>query len=412
MSHSAALQSELVDDTTDDNNGRYSADVGDDYHDEEDEDVTDDEPSSCASSAEYCDKDTSSVDDCHRFRDEVTSLADSLDVVPYQAASSNNNSKRLRLASDSGDIHEILSYPADPRSIRIPDYDLKPMGRYSKLPSLFFGPKNVATVIDMLNRWRSHTILPSAIPNGPTGGIETPFVSEDLLSASRTRLLQHRARNCKDSDRQIMVFRSKQAAQSFIPRATGRLEVVLGYELNTTCVSFRSYDSKLISCSGLPIAKGQTDETKPEGLMFDVGGVVQDMDWAPRTAKVDQFLLLSVTPLGEEAIWEGKGVDRDLATGCLQLWTIPASSKEERCPCLPCKPILSLVIFTEWGRFKKTQWCPVPVDSVECLGRVATLSGDGVVRVFEIPGQHSYGRTEYGKSLALQGPPLPPPFFF
>ncbi|KAJ2901555.1 hypothetical protein MKZ38_001688 [Zalerion maritima] len=370
-----------------------TADSEDDYQDglnEQDDDVGEE----CGSQAEGSDRRNQPSRTRLAADEEVTSLAQGIDVGPDPSMGA-LGSRKFKLASETGDIRELLSYPSDPRCVRYPDFDLKPMSRYSKLPHLYFGRKGAYPAQLMAKRWLDHYILPSKLIEGKSGCIMSPWPSKDLRPASIARLRTLHIRISPGSPSMARI--SQEEAEKYLPSLTNPLIAKLGYESDIETVPFQPGKSVLVDAAGIPLQEDQLDNAKPEGLMFDVGGVVLDMDWAPRDGNADQFLLLSVTSSKDELVWDGD--EYDFATGCLQLWKISSRTSQEGIVELPFRPIFKKFICSDWGRIKRLKWCPVPLDADRVLGLAAILCGDGKVRVLEIRNEDQDEEAEYVKAV-------------
>lgn len=371
-----------------------TADKGCDYE-EENDDNSNRDPNGKASLDLSAEESSDLVQ--NEADEEVTSLADGFEPGPDHTSGA-TGSRRIKLMSETGDIRELLPYPADPRSVRYPDYDLKNMSRYSKFPDLYFGRKGAAIGHALFRRFAAHRILPTKLL-GQTACIQSPWISKDVIDGARIRLLESiktKVSNKFSFQKGQTIPLITEKAQEYLPGAMGTLTLHLGYMESVQKIKLGLESSLLVSETGLPINNEEEENSNVEGLMFDAGGIVYDAGWAPRARDDDQYLLLSVAPLKDDALVDGNGSNYDRSKGCLQLWKFPLKYRDNIVR-LPHRPYLSRVFCADWGRFRRIQWCPIPIDANGILGRVATLCGDGAVRVFEVEMEKELGTTEYSK---------------
>jgi transcription factor C subunit 6 len=145
------------------------------------------------------------------------------------------------------------------------------------------------------------------------------------------------------------------------------------------------------------------DETIPEkvsGWMFDVGGVVLSVSWAPRPQATIQIIAMAVSPFADQdfdAFQDESTTEHPYHHGTVQIWTSPSDPNGNG---VASSPRLWRTLLFNWGRVKKLLWCPVaPVDRDDLLGLLAVMCADGLVHVTAIAGDLDSQAETFGKSI-------------
>ncbi|KGQ04643.1 Transcription factor tau subunit sfc6 [Beauveria bassiana D1-5] len=140
-----------------------------------------------------------------------------------------------------------------------------------------------------------------------------------------------------------------------------------------------------LSQAGIPFDYDQSEEREPSGWMFDTGGIVTSMDWAPRLHdQTTQLLAVAVMPHADQEAHEFSdeaAKTQFQSRGTVQLWEVQGDTIDTgsaMTTTLP--PRLTRTLCLPHGRARRVRWNPVG-------GLLAVLCADGAVYVFEADGQ-------------------------
>ncbi|KAK3352794.1 WD40-repeat-containing domain protein [Lasiosphaeria hispida] len=288
--------------------------------------------------------------------------------------------------------HDIPQYPLETRIVtRVYAGPLRRYARYSALRDSMYGPEyqRIKIIWDLENRWTDFPLLPPKLPpDDPQGIAPSPWVPAGFeLSQERSAYhwYDEYQISCPEVQRSHIV--SSKHLQQLLSRAEGGgLATLIGPWEGQQQLTLNSGEGFALTTSGVPPTESSNE--KMNGWMFDVGGIPLAVAWAPLSRRSSQVLAVASIPFADQEL-EGSreksvtGVPD--TTGCIQFWEFTSDGREEgmatpsRSP-----PKLLATKFFDWGRPKRLQWCPVPLDSTGIYGVLAVLSGDGRARIVEV----------------------------
>ena len=124
------------------------------------------------------------------------------------------------------------------------------------------------------------------------------------------------------------------------------------------------------------------------GFMLNLGAKVQCLQWAPNQPGRNQYLTIAVIPDRSKDEQFGKSTAPAFTAqqplkSSIQIWRFKADGNGYGDT--GKHPQLETVLCTDWGDIKAFEWCQVPCDDEERLGLLGIVSGDGAIRVLEVP---------------------------
>ena len=207
----------------------------------------------------------------------------------------------------------------------------------------------------------------------------------------------------KRETRQRVVAVEARDVQGYIPKPVGDLAVLLGPYGDQDEVIFGAGQGRAFAVDDhdLPLHDAGDTSRTPRGWVFDAGGLVPSLAWAPQSASGPQYLALCVVPHSDQDYpntAEREAHKGSRRQGTIQLWKL-AGSKREAGEMVPSTepPALVRTLCLDWGRARRVAWCPVASVDDSVLGLLAILTGDGRVRVLEIPRPADEERGAYGR---------------
>ncbi|KAK1542133.1 hypothetical protein CPAR01_05520 [Colletotrichum paranaense] len=283
------------------------------------------------------------------------------------------------------DMTALDTYHADGRPTRYYTGELK-RGQRIQVLDFFYGPEAEAVGVAswLLNRWAGYAVLPSKLHDGPAHPVPSPWLGEGF-NEDQQRAAKGWFERLKGTKGIVEAEREMGAieAEGYRLNPGGHLVTVIGPYQNQQEVEIPPYDSVVLGEMGQVLTKDAGDEQKSSGWMFDVGGMVIGMEWAPRTEGESQILSLAVVPptdhqMGlEDAYNEKKGI--------VQLWELRGQKDGDGVSRPAARPArLARTLCVDWGRVKRLKWCPVPFREDGSLGLLALLCGDGQVHVVSV----------------------------
>lgn len=166
-----------------------------------------------------------------------------------------------------------------------------------------------------------------------------------------------------------------------------------------------------------------TNQSKPgpkkirEGWILNIGHKILTMAWAPNHDGITQYLAV-VAPVTEKQKAHFDLKEKEHITPfqpsqpypcALQIWEI--RGKKSKTPTMTLDmnsvPRLRQVLCADWGDLRRISWCPMPRDRREedeeevkkSIGLLATVWGDGKVRVLDIKTRRGSQETEFRQYL-------------
>jgi transcription factor C subunit 6 len=244
----------------------------------------------------------------------------------------------------------------------------------------------------LLARWYQYEVLPSKAMNARTYPIPSPWLPEGFESAQQAVLRDWYERyriNSTESTRrpQSVTVLSADEAESYLPETDGDLGVSIVLNPVPEKVRFTRFHAIAISKSDSPLSENGQEDEIPAGWLFDTGGLVLAMDWAPKGSDDPQILALAVIPHSDQApVRKVSGVlqTANKQYGMIQLWEFLGTTCEAGFVRPSRKaPTFKGGICLDTGRARRLQWCPIKFQNKRAMGLLAVLC-DGKVYVIEV----------------------------
>ncbi|KAJ5228245.1 hypothetical protein N7489_008953 [Penicillium chrysogenum] len=153
-----------------------------------------------------------------------------------------------------------------------------------------------------------------------------------------------------------------------------------------------------------------------EGWMLNIGHKAHCMAWAPNQKGLTQYLAIAA-PITEDQKNQYKSEDSEPTSSfqpsepfpsALQIWEFKGKPSETPTMTLDMdsKPRLRQVLCADWGDLRRMVWCTLPrteraedkEEEKESIGLLATVWGDGCVRVLDIKADRGSQETEFRES--------------
>lgn len=314
-------------------------------------------------------------------------------------------------------FHEIPHYPLETRIVtRVYAGPLMRYARYSALRDSMYGPEyqRIKIIWDLEKRWQDFSVLPPAFPPSQRQGVvPSPWVSSTYESDQERRVFQwydDYQVNSPEIQRTRVIL--PKHGEQLVSQADGDLVALVG-----PCHAQKQY--RLSPGSAIPISQSGLRADDPEdveneksaaaGWILDVGGIPLSLAWAPSTRKDAQVLAIASVPFSDQEPRQHDNKENgeeppDKSAGFIQFWEFDADSGSHGLAA-PSKrlPVHILTRCFDWGRVKRLEWCPVPMDNSELYGLLAILCGDGLARVIDVKRVIDRGAApKYGWSFPLQ----------
>lgn len=288
--------------------------------------------------------------------------------------------------------HHIPTYPHETRVVtRVYAGPLRRYARYTALRDIMYGPEyhRIRIVWDMDNRFRDWALLPPR-RRGANGVTMTPWVPKGFERGEEAR--------------GVAVWEGKRSEAEEtgekLPGVEGVVALVGPWE-GQEKVRFDVGEGRELEAKTGGAVLGEGD--KVGGWMFDVGGIPLAMAWAPSKGKEAQVLAVAAVPFSDQEPVRNQTVPvpekPDTEPGWVQFWRVKRRKVEgEKGLALPdsSPPQLAMVKLFAWGRPKRLEWCPVPLDAAGLCGVLAVLFGDGRARVLDVDSMDDVVKTIYG----------------
>lgn len=322
------------------------------------------------------------------------------------------------------DCHELPTYPFESRNLtRVYTGKLQRHSKYSITRDLMYGPEyeRVKLIWDLLERWLPYQVLPAGFPpKHPQGVLPTPWVPTGFETSQREAASKWYGKYRADPSAVQQQSRAMQStnSQPFIHGDEGEVIALLGPWDSQKEYRLKRGDAMVLSSSNTPINDAGNADSTPTGWIFDVGGLVVALGWAPLVkGSSNQVLALAVIPHSDHVPRQADDKDsapEEQKEGSIQFWGFHGESGQEERATRPSRELpkfLAAKCF-DWGRPTRLQWCPVSLEAAEACGMFAILCGDKRVRVIEVEAlDYSSDATRFGKpALPCTPLPLPPAF--
>jgi transcription factor C subunit 6 len=267
--------------------------------------------------------------------------------------------------------------------------------RGQTLISTWYGPKtrDIERVQRVLDHWMRWTVLPPKHVGGAgAASWAGEYRDKEAYFASRWRVRLKNDAAVEGTRWRTLTSGDETRAYEMPAR---ELRLIMGpYEAQRE-MDMRAGDSYALSQGWLPYEADETDKKIPTGWIFDVGGIVTGMDWAPRH-QGEQMLALAVIPHSdqEDYDYEAEHQRPDFQKhGTVQLWVFEGEDVGGgvRRPSTQ-KPRLLKTICLDYGRARRLRWSPA-------CDHLAVLCGDGSLHVVEVDGTPGSFGTSCGVAL-------------
>lgn len=309
-------------------------------------------------------------------------------------------------------FHDIPHYPLETRIVtRVYAGPLRRYARYSALRDSMYGPEipRIRVIWALETKWSAFPVLPPKAGASEVRGImPSPWVPQGFeknqtLAASKWYEGYHL--HCPVEELQVCHHVAAHQGESLVPNANGELVALLGPWDRQREFILPRRGSLEIAENGSPFTEDDIvtdgEEARSRGWMIDVGGIPLAIAWAPFFLRNNrQVLAVATIPFSDQdsslVVEENSGNHNATSEiqGSVQFWEFAAeedSSKEGMAtPAKRPSRLLGAKCFS-WGRPKRMQFCPVPMDesaSPSTNGILAVLCSDGRVRVIDCKAIH------------------------
>ncbi|KAK0620962.1 WD40-repeat-containing domain protein [Immersiella caudata] len=305
-------------------------------------------------------------------------------------------------------FHDIPHYPLETRIVtRVYAGPLRRYARYSALRDAMYGPEyqRIKIIWDLDNRWRDYPLLPPKLPpEDPQGITPSPWLPAGLEAEQQQRaFLWYDNYKVGSPDIQRTHTIHLDAPEPRLPEAKGDMVLLLGPWNKQGEYRLGPRSGLLLNPLDVPIENPETSPEKAQGWAFDVGGIPLALAWAPASQRTSQVLAVASIPFSDQEPIQTQVIanppEKPNTTGTIQLWEFPsdAPAHGQASPGRSA-PRLITASFFDWGRPKRLQWCPVPLDTSGIYGLLAVLCGDGKARVIEFKSFDDTVERPYGTS--------------
>ncbi|KAK3943285.1 hypothetical protein QBC46DRAFT_351660 [Diplogelasinospora grovesii] len=290
-------------------------------------------------------------------------------------------------------FHDIPNYPLESRIVtRIYTGPLRRYARYSALRDCMYGPEyeRIKMIWDLENRWADFPSLPPKFPPRHASGIlPSPWLPAKFELMQRERASRwYRDYKANYSELQRSHTLPAETGMPLIPGWNeGDLVCRLGPCGKQKDFTLKQGSSMLLTSADLPVDDADAKDTEPSGWMVNVGGIPLAIAWAPLSSRDTQILAVASIPSADQVAGGNSGDGDSKSTGCIQFWEFVGERREQGGLACPSRraPRLLVAKYFSWGRPKRLQWCPVPMDSVsDEYGLLAVICGDGMARVLDV----------------------------
>ncbi|KAB5554942.1 hypothetical protein GE09DRAFT_144416 [Coniochaeta sp. 2T2.1] len=292
--------------------------------------------------------------------------------------------------------HSLPAYPLDPRiSTRAYTGPLKRGVRSAILRDVMYGPEysRAKLIWDLYERWARYAVLPPQFPPAhPEGVLPSPWVPagfERGQEGMAVKWWDGVVASSGGAERARSRVLLRKHGETLVPRGEEEVAVLLGPVGEQREIRFGTGGGMALSAAGVPVDGMGDEEEAPNGWMFDVGGIVVALGWAPVSGD-KQILALAVIPHSDQVRpkeeQEPRETDEDEKKhGSIQFWEFNWDRDEQQ-RLRPSRnpPKFVLAKMADWGRPKRMQWCPVSFGMAGLYGMLAVLCGDGRVRVLDV----------------------------
>ncbi|KAK0621756.1 WD40-repeat-containing domain protein [Bombardia bombarda] len=257
-----------------------------------------------------------------------------------------------------------------------------------------YGPEyqRIKIIWDLEMRWARFPVLPSGMPPASSQGITpSPWLPPSFecdQDRRATRWYDDYQVNSPEVQRSYPL--SPEQGRALVPQVETDLVTLLGPWNEQKEFRLGRGNSLVLSDSGLPVDDPDAGDDVPTGWMLDLESIPLAMGWAPSFSKNTQLLAVATVPFSDQELpvqdGDADSTEQATASGCIQFWEFVATDQDVQDLATPSDipPRLVVAKCFDWGRPKRLQWCPVPMDSAGIYGMLAVLCGDGQARIIDV----------------------------
>ncbi|KAK4130091.1 hypothetical protein BT67DRAFT_245142 [Trichocladium antarcticum] len=291
-------------------------------------------------------------------------------------------------------FHDIPHYPLETRIVtRVYAGPLRRYARYSALRDAMYGPEyqRIKIIWDLEIRWANFPVLPPKLPpEDPQGVMPSPWLPRGFERDQRKKAaLWYDAYQLHAPQVQQAHAVPPDGAQRFLPRGPGGLVAITGPWDRQEEFLLCQGGSLAVGADGIPVNPSNEERCESSGWMFDVASIPLAIAWAPLSRPDLQILAVASIPFSDQELAKPPGdANTDAAadiTGCIQFWgfvPVEPVAGHLAVPSTVAPKLVGAMCFN-WGRPKRIQFCPVPLDVSGTFGMLAVLCGDGMARVID-----------------------------
>ncbi|KAK1251294.1 hypothetical protein MKX07_005849 [Trichoderma sp. CBMAI-0711] len=253
--------------------------------------------------------------------------------------------------------------------------------RNKALARTWFGPNpdRISMAIELLERWAGWTLLPPKVPQDEDEPTDKGFwIPGGLDREARLAEKWHVQMSAALPSDNVWLELSLEESQAFrfpqlsMPMLTGPSEAQLELPMEPG----RCY---AMSQSNIPYDQDEDEDKVQSGWVLDVGGIVLNMDWAPRRDKnPKQLLALAIIPHSDQEMYnyEEESVKPGFQKqGIVQVWEFQGVATDDAFIRPSSEPaILRKTLCVDCGRIRRVRWSP-------SRNHIAFLCGDGSVYI-------------------------------
>ena len=307
------------------------------------------------------------------------------DAAP--AAPTPRRNPRIRKPSCSKHVRVQATGYIDVEAVATDSHVKSYMGAFDRgmrgqtLIQTWYGPRteDVGLAQRILDRWVAWSVLPPKhVPHERGMNDRTPWASKFL--EKEARFAEEWKARLEMAPTRYRTLGGEEAAKYRMEERG--LPLLMGpYDAQRETV-FQPGDACALSQGWVAYDAEDTAERIPTGWMFDAGGVVIGMDWAPGRGQgaAAQLLALAVIPHSdqEDYDYEAEHQKPDFQLhGTVQIWAFAAEEVDGVRRPSPSAPQLRKTICLDYGRARRVRWSPAG-------DHLAVLCGDGRVCVIDV----------------------------
>lgn len=302
--------------------------------------------------------------------------------------------RKTKHASATEDPTNLVAYPTDSRLTSTRLYH----GIFQKLLRAYFyedyygpGEEAVAASIALFRRWATHEILPSKLLDENVCCVPTPWVADDFESVQtvtvRDWLQRYREAASQGlTGEQHIRHVPEDVARPYLIPSERHLTMLTSLADTDKQYSLPLHRPTPLNEIDASVGDGNEDATS-DGWVFDVGGLILSLAWAPMAGRQTQVLAVAVSPFIDQDLDALQAADTQADYqqhhGLVQLWSLEQVNPGDG-PTEPSnhQPRLACTLLLDWGRAKKLLWCPAASSTHDDnIGLLGVMCEGGMVHI-------------------------------